>query len=189
MKQLKNQLSLVVPEDVRVTVKSRKVWVKGPRGVLTRDFAHVAVRMFTRKGKDGQEVVIEKYWANRKALAAVRTQLSHIKNMITGVTKGFQYKMRMVYSHFKIDCKIENNGTHVSITNFIGTKLKREVPMFEGVVVTRGDLKDELILEGNSLDNVSQSAANIQQICRVCDKDIRKFLDGVYVSARGNISE
>lgn len=40
--------------------------------------------------------------------------------------------------------------------------------------------KDELQLTGNSLENVSQSAADIQQICRVKNKDIRKviFLPG-----------
>jgi large subunit ribosomal protein L9e len=40
-----------------------------------------------------------------------------------------------------------------------------------------------------SLEDVSQSAADIQQICRVRNKDIRKFLDGLYVSERGNIEE
>lgn len=34
--------------------------------------------------------------------------------------------------------------------------------------------KDEITLTGNSLENVSQSAADIQQICRVRNKDIRK---------------
>lgn len=34
--------------------------------------------------------------------------------------------------------------------------------------------KDELVLSGNSLEAVSQSAADIQQICRVRNKDIRK---------------
>ena len=34
--------------------------------------------------------------------------------------------------------------------------------------------KDQLELWGNSLENVSQSAADIQQICRVRNKDIRK---------------
>jgi len=47
--------------------------------------------------------------------------------------------------------------------------------------------KDELSLTGNSLEDVSQSAADIQQICRVKNKDIRKFLDGLYVSERTNI--
>lgn len=51
------------------------------------------------------------------------------------------------------------------------------------------NVKDELLLSGNSLEAVSQSAADVQQICRVRNKDIRKFLDGLYVSERGNIAE
>ena len=41
-------------------------------------------------------------------------------------------------------------------------------------VETSKNQKDELQLTGNSLENVSQSAADIQQICRVRNKDIRK---------------
>ena len=62
--------------------------------------------------------------------------------------------------------------------------------MAEGVDVEASkNVKDELVLTGNSLENVSQSAADIQQICRVRNKDIRKFLDGIYVSERGNIED
>jgi large subunit ribosomal protein L9e len=62
--------------------------------------------------------------------------------------------------------------------------------MQKGVEVeaTKG-VKDQIELTGNSLEAVSQSAADIQQICRVRNKDIRKFLDGLYVSERGNIVE
>ena len=42
--------------------------------------------------------------------------------------------------------------------------------------------KDELQLTGNSLENVSQSAADIQQICRVKNKDIRKVYCHQHVS-------
>lgn len=41
-------------------------------------------------------------------------------------------------------------------------------------IVPSPNVKDELILTGNSLEGVSQSAADIQQICRVRNKDIRK---------------
>lgn len=47
--------------------------------------------------------------------------------------------------------------------------------MHEGVEIEISkSQKDELTLTGNSLENVSQSAADIQQICRVRNKDIRK---------------
>ena len=72
----------------------------------------------------------------------------------------------------------------------MGEKIVRRVTMADGVEVEASkNVKDELVLTGNSLENVSQSAADIQQICRVRNKDIRKFLDGIYVSERGNVEE
>ena len=65
----------------------------------------------------------------------------------------------------------------------------RRVAMRPGVDVEASkNVKDELQLTGNDLENVSQSAADIQQACRVRNKDIRKFLDGLYVSERTNIT-
>lgn len=59
--------------------------------------------------------------------------------------------------------------------NFLGEKIVRRVTMHEGVdVEISKNQKDEITLTGNSLENVSQSAADIQQICRVRNKDIRK---------------
>lgn len=47
--------------------------------------------------------------------------------------------------------------------------------MHQGVdVEVSKNQKDEIQLFGNSLENVSQSAADIQQACRVRNKDIRK---------------
>lgn len=60
-------------------------------------------------------------------------------------------------------------------SNFIGEKLVRNVIMQKGVEVEVSKAqKDELVLTGNSIEAVSQSAADIQQICRVRNKDIRK---------------
>ena len=59
--------------------------------------------------------------------------------------------------------------------NFIGEKIVRKVTMHPGVDVEPAkNQKDEIHITGISLENVSQSAADIQQICRVRNKDIRK---------------
>ncbi len=80
--------------------------------------------------------------------------------------------------------------TSIENRNFLGEKIVRRVRMHEGVEVepSKG-VKDQIELTGNSVENVSQSAADIQQACRVRNKDIRKFLDGLYVSEKGNIVE
>jgi ribosomal protein L6P/L9E len=57
----------------------------------------------------------------------------------------------------------------------LGEKIIRRVAMHAGVEVEASkNVKDELQLLGNDLENVSQSAADLQQICRVRNKDIRK---------------
>lgn len=75
-------------------------------------------------------------------------------------------------------CKFLGNAgllTWLNDRNFIGEKIVRRVAMLPGVEVEASkNQKDELVLLGNSLENVSQSAADIQQICKVRNKDIRK---------------
>jgi large subunit ribosomal protein L6 len=40
---------------------------------------------------------------------------------------------------------------------------------------------DDIIVQGISLEDVSQTAANIQNATRIRSKDPRVFLDGIYV--------
>jgi len=187
MRIIKTVKTLAIPEGVKVNVKGRAVRVKGPRGVLSRDFNHLRVDIQLVNG--GKAIRAELWNGDRKTIACVRTIITHIKNMITGVTKGFLFKMRMVYAHFPISVSIEGNGKRVEIRNFLGEKLLRVVEMAGDTIAKKSEdgTKDEIVVSGSSLDSLSQSCANIQQICRVKDKDIRKFLDGIYVSYKGNV--
>ncbi|KAL2172423.1 hypothetical protein VTG60DRAFT_5698 [Thermothelomyces hinnuleus] len=191
MRYIHSEETLEVPENVKVSIKSRLVTVEGPRGKLTKDLSHIAVNFSVVKKN---VIGIEIHHGSRKNVAALRTVRTIINNLIIGVTKGFKYKMRYVYAHFPINVNIEKNketgNWEVEIRNFVGEKIVRRVVMRPGVEVEISKAqKDELILTGNSLDDVSQSAADIQQICRVRNKDIRKFLDGLYVSEKGNVVE
>ncbi|KAL5508042.1 RPL9B [Sanghuangporus sanghuang] len=189
MKDIVQTEELDVPEGVTVDIKSRLITVTGPRGTLKKNFRHVQMDIQLVKGKSGK-VTLAVWSGGRKHNACLRTIRSLINNMVIGVTKGFQYKMRTVYAHFPINCIIQENGSALEIRNFLGEKTVRNVKMLEGVQVYESKAqKDELILEGTDVQNVSQSAASIQGICRVRNKDIRKFLDGIYVSERGTIDQ
>jgi large subunit ribosomal protein L9e len=191
MRYIVSTETLTVPEDVNVSIRSRIVTVEGPRGKLVKDLSHIAVTFVVPKK---QIIQIEIHHGSRKNVATLRTVKSIIQNLITGVTKGYKYKMRYVYAHFPINVNIEKNSEkdlyELEIRNFLGEKIVRHVTMKEGVSVEASKgVKDQIELTGNSVENVSQSAADIQQACLVKNKDIRKFLDGLYVSERGNIVE
>ncbi|GAB6033269.1 60S ribosomal protein L9 [Chamberlinius hualienensis] len=187
MKTIKASQIIEIPKDVSVCVKSRVVTVKGPRGTLTRNFRHVQVDM-QMIGKS--KLKVEKWFGTRKELASVRTVCTHVENMVKGVTKGYRYKMRAVYAHFPINVTTSEGNTLVEIRNFLGEKIIRRVKMAPGVTcVNSTKQKDELILDGNDIELVSQSAAKIQQSTTVKRKDIRKFLDGLYVSEKTAVAD
>jgi len=188
MRDILKTEELDIPEGVDITVKARIITVKGPRGTLTKNVRHIDMDIRLLKSKTSK-VTLAVWQGGRKHVACLRTIRSLIVNMITGVTKGFQYKMRAVYAHFPINCIIQENGRALEIRNFLGEKIVRNVKMLDGVTVIESkNQKDELILEGTDVQNVSQSAASIHGVCRVRNKDIRKFLDGIYVSEKGTIA-
>ncbi|CAM9024379.1 hypothetical protein WICANDRAFT_35384 [Wickerhamomyces anomalus NRRL Y-366-8] len=187
MKYIRTDQILDIPEGVNVNIKSRIITVTGPRGTLTKNLRHIDIT-FTKVSNKSIKITVHN--GDRKHVAALRTVKSLIANMVTGVTKGYKYKLRYVYAHFPINVNvIEKDGDKfIEIRNFLGDKQIRQVKVHEGVTVEfSANQKDEIVLSGNSVENVSQNAADIQQICRVRNKDIRKFLDGIYVSEKGTI--
>jgi large subunit ribosomal protein L6 len=165
-----------IPEDVVINIDGRKVTVRGGKATLTRDFSYAGVSLET----DGKNVKIWAKWPRKKEASLVGTIESHIKNMITGVTKGFTYKLKIVYSHFPITVKLQ--GRSVLIENFTGERRPRSAKIL-------GDVKvkiepDDIIVSGTNLEDVSQTAANIETMTRVTNKDPRVFLDGLYVYER-----
>ncbi|XP_071725239.1 large ribosomal subunit protein uL6 [Rutidosis leptorrhynchoides] len=191
MKLILSSETMDIPEGVKIKVNAKVIEVEGPRGKLVRSFKHLNLDFHLITEEDGQrKLKIESWFGTRKTSAAIRTALSHVENLITGVTKGYRYKMRFVYAHFPINASITNNNAGIEIRNFLGEKKVRKVDMLEGVTILRSEkVKDELVLDGNDIELVSRSCALINQKCHVKNKDIRKFLDGIYVSEKGTIEQ
>ncbi|MDV3103067.1 50S ribosomal protein L6 [Thermococcus waiotapuensis] len=162
-----------IPEGVEVAVEGNTVKVKGPKGELERELKYPGVQIFTENGK----VVVYKEFPRKKDVAIARTFRAHIANMIKGVTEGFTYKLKVVYSHFPITVKVQ--GDEVIIENFLGEKSPRRAKILPGVTVkVRGQ---EVIVEGIDREATGQTAANIEQATRITKWDRRVFQDGIYI--------
>lgn len=166
--------TVVIPEKASVKIEGKTVTVTGPKGAIKKDFSAAPVTLELHD----KNIKIYKRDVTKKEAALIQTLASHIKNMFEGVVKGYTYKMKIVYSHFPISVKLLS-GDKIQVENFGGERSMRTTRILKGTTVqVKGD---DILIEGVDKDAVSQTAANIQQISRVKDKDPRVFMDGIYV--------
>ena len=175
MSQLMIMEEIMLPDGVKVEVKGNTVTISGKLGSNTRKFNDAFVTVKAEGGKIHVDHIKEKKLA-LKAANAEKAFKKELSNDIKGVGSHFEIKMRSVYAHFPIT--VEVKGSMVNITNIIGERVPRKAQI---VGATKVEVKgQEMRLYGTSLDDVSQTAANIRKACRMRNKDTRVFQDGLY---------
>lgn len=123
MKTILSSETMDIPDEVKIKIKAKQIEVEGPRGTLRRNFKHLNLDFQLITDEDGKKKLkVDAWFGSRKTTAAIRTALSHVENLITGVTKGYRYKMRFVYAHFPINASITNSNRAIEIRNFLGEK-------------------------------------------------------------------
>lgn len=165
-----------IPEKVTAKLMNNVLEISGPQGNVKKDFEKIPVNLTI----DGTKITIKPYGKRKKDLAITNTCRSVIKNMVIGVLEGYTYKLKVVFAHFPISIKIK--GKQISIENFFGERSPRVIDII-------GDCKvsvesEDLVIKGPSLEDVSQTAANVELGTRIKEKDARVFLDGLYVYVR-----
>jgi len=176
MRAIEVSETIQAPDNVEMTLEGRKITVKRPKGTLVRDFAFAPVSIEL----EGKSMRVWAEWPRKKEASLVGTLRSHIENMITGVTKGFTYKLKIVFSHFPISVKLKDKI--VLIENFTGERNPRKAKVVGNVQVKIQS--EDIFIQGMDVEEVSQTAANIEQATKVKRKDPRIFLDGLYVYER-----
>jgi large subunit ribosomal protein L6 len=173
MRAIETVATVEIPEGVNAKLEGRIVTITGEKGELIRDFSHAPINIQLNE----KTVTVQASWPRKKEAALVGTVRSHIENMVKGVTKGFTYKMKIVFSHFPITVKIQ--GKTFTINNFTGERSPRNAKIMGNTkVIINGD---DIVIQGINLEEVSQTAANIQNSTKIRKKDPRVFLDGIYV--------
>ena len=164
---------LKIPESVEVNVDGRSVMVKGPKGENKREFKFISVKART----DGDKVVLETTDTKKKQKKNINTMKAHIANMFEGVLNGFKYTLKICSGHFPMN--VSMNGKEFIVKNFLGEKIPRVLKLKEGADVKIDG--QEIVVESIDKEIAGQVAADIEQLTRVTNKDIRIFQDGIYI--------
>ncbi|RBI63942.1 50S ribosomal protein L6 [halophilic archaeon] len=165
-----------IPDEVTAEIDHLDLTVEGPEGNVTRRLWYPDVDVEVEDGR----VVVQSDETDAKTMATLGTFESHVRNMFHGVTDEWEYKMEVFYSHFPM--QVRSEGDEVVIENFLGEKAPRRAAIHGDTTVEVDD--EEVYLRGPDIEDVGQTAADIEQLTRVPGKDTRVFQDGVYITEK-----
>lgn len=162
-----------LPSGVSASIKGRALQMKGPNGTASKEFNRIPVDVEVK----GSQVKVTPFTGKKKDVISANTVSSIVRGLVHGVTKGYEYKMKVVFAHFPVTVKVKDDN--ILVENFMGERSPRVAKILEGCKVTTDG--DDIIIKGTSLEQIGQTAANVEQATRIKRKDQRIFLDGIYV--------
>ena len=109
----KIESTIAVPDGVTASMTGNTVTIRGPKGELSRNFAHPSVNVAIGEG----DITVSCEYPRIKEKAMVGTFHAHLRNMIHGVTEGYTYQLKVVFSHFPM--KVAVKGDKVEVNNYM----------------------------------------------------------------------
>ncbi len=174
---------IALPEGVSANLSESTLSIEGPNGSMSRDFHHSRLQLIQQNGS----LVVEIELPRRKEKALAGTWRAHLSNMVHGVTEGFVYRMKAVYSHFPMALSVNSDHSEFTVKNLLGEKVPRTADLLyhkDGVEV-KVEKKVHVVITGVDREKVGQTAAIIERACRVTGRDRRVFQDGIYIVSKG----
>ncbi len=169
--------AITIPENVKIKKEDTIITAEGPNATIKKSFTHSRI---TITQKDNI-IKIKTDSTQKKDKATLGTWTAHLKNMLKGAEKDYEYQLKILYTHFPMTLK--QDADTIIITNFMGEKGTRKAHIKDNVKVNLG--KEEITITGPSKENVGQTAANLEQACRLKNKDTRIYQDGIYITKKG----
>ena len=134
--QIRHQIPL--SEGVSASLDDSTLSLTGPNGDISRAFSHPKVNVSI----DDSNVIVQCELPRRKDKALCGTWRAHINNMVTGVTDGFEYRLKVVYSHFPMTLNV--TGPTMEIKNLFGEKVPRVAKLiYHGDVIVKVEGKSD----------------------------------------------
>ena len=167
-----------VPEGVTVQIIDSVLTVKSSQGEVVRDFNYPTLDVSIEDNK----IIIIANNATKREKRMCGTFESHIKNMVKGVQEKYVYKLKICSGHFPMNVSV--SGDSIVVKNFLGEKHPRKVIFPQSVIVKVNG--QEVEVTSCSKETSGQIAASIERMCRITNKDLRIFQDGIYIVSKGN---
>jgi len=166
-----------IPAGIDVTIENRVLIIK-KEGRELKEKVHrdISAR------KEGSKIILEVKKARRSQKREFGTIKSHIKNMIEGLEKGWEYELEICIVHFPMTVSYDKAKKEFIIKNLLGEKCPRIVHSIGEVEV---EIKaPKITIKSYDLKAAGQTAANLEKVTRVKNRDRNKFQDGIFITKK-----
>ena len=170
--RMKNEIE--IPERVEAEIDKNKLILKGKEGENSKEFNLGKINL----EKKDKKIILSCEKTTKREKRMINTYTAHIKNMINGVQKKFEYKLKICSSHFPMTVKIDGNIAIVK--NFLGEKVDRKVELPKNVDIKID--KEIITILSTNKELAGQAAANLEKVTKIRGRDRRVFQDGIYIT-------
>ncbi|MBI4692133.1 MAG: 50S ribosomal protein L6 [Candidatus Terrybacteria bacterium] len=132
---------IIIPENVKVTEENGVLIIKGPLGEISRNFK----KDINIEIKEGSIVLVPQKNI-KENFALWGTYASHIKNMIEGVTKGFEKKLIIEGVGFRAQLEESNLVLNLGLSHPVKVEIPKDlkVKTEKNVIVVFGADKEKV---------------------------------------------
>ena len=164
---------IAIPEGVTINFSNGLITVKHKNNEISRPFnlSNEQIRI------DNGKLAVQAKKQGKAEKKAIGSLIAHVKNMLTGVTLGHKYVLKICSGHFPMEVSVNNN--QLIVKNFFGERVPRVFDIKPGIKVTVNN--DRIYVESHNKELASQASADVEQLMRRPGFDARVFQDGIYL--------
>lgn len=165
-----------LPSGVTAHYENFTLTLKGAKGEVSKvlKYPHISFKI------EGNNVVIFTQRYTKRQKKVIHTFRAHVSNLATGVSEGFEYVLKVVFSKFPMTVQV--SGQQLTVKNLLGEKVPRIVTFPQDVTVKANG--DTITVLGIDKEKTGQVAASIEQSCRITHLDRRVIQDGIFITSK-----
>lgn len=170
------QRTIEIPEGVECRYQQGIFTCSGQKGDTRMRLRHPGITIAVQDS----QVSIASARNSKKEKRIIHTFRAHIRNLIQGVSTGFQCTLKICSGHFPMSVVAE--GSQLIIKNFLGEKIPRKAKILP---TTKVEIKGtDIIIHGTSKEDVGNTASNFELATRITNRDRRIFMDGIWMTSK-----
>ena len=174
--------TLEIPEGIQVAIEDGIVTVVKGEKSTSKNLKTKALSIEVA----GKNVIFHAPKNTKRERKIYGTFKAHLKTMFKGVSEGHSYRLKICSGHFPMNVSVSSQ--EFIIKNFLGESVPRKVILPEGVQVKVSGTEITVTCPDKELAGLA--AAKIESLCRITNRDRRRFKDGWYITNKeGQLNE